>query len=88
MYFHILTVKKESLLLNLRVINMDVLDKACFERPMISYDFVLSSVHILHSVASYLVMERMAILQEDKIVVKLDAYLSVHFTEHISISST
>lgn len=65
-------------------IDMEALEKACRERPMISYDFVRSATHILHAVASFLVMERMAMLQEDKLAVQLDAYLSAHFTENFT----
>jgi AraC-like DNA-binding protein len=35
-------------------------------------------------VASYLILERMATLKEDMLAVRLDAYLSAHFTEHLN----
>ena len=48
---------------------------------------ILSASHILHAVASYLIMERMACLQEDKPAARLDAYLSAHFTEELNAAS-
>ena len=48
---------------------------------------ILSASHILHAVASYLIMERMAGLQEDKLAARLDAYLSAHYTEELNAAS-
>ncbi|MBQ9544897.1 MAG: PocR ligand-binding domain-containing protein [Clostridia bacterium] len=49
-------------------------------RPM-GEGFVRSAAHILHAVASFLILERMAALKEDLLAVRLNAYLSSHFTE-------
>ena len=48
---------------------------------------VRSAAHILHAVASYLVLERMASLQEDLLAVRLDSYLSAHFTEKLNANA-
>ena len=64
-------------------LDQDALHTACLERPLISQDYVRSATHILLAVASYLVMERMATLQQDKLAVQLDQYISAHFTESI-----
>ena len=45
---------------------------------------VRSAAHILHAVASYLILERMATLKEDLMAVRLDSYLSAHFTEKLT----
>lgn len=55
--------------------------EALAECPHVSREYILSAAHILHATASYLVLERMATLQEDDIAAKLDAYLSAHFTQ-------
>ena len=46
--------------------------------------YVRSAAHILHAVASYLILERMASLQEDLLAARLDTYISGHFTEHLN----
>ena len=44
-------------------------------------DYVRSAAHILHAVASYLILERMATLKEDLLEVRLDTYIANHYTE-------
>jgi len=60
------------------------LESACQNLPLISYDYVRSATQILRSVASYLILERMATLQEGKLAVQLDAYLSRNFTKEFT----
>lgn len=55
--------------------------------PMISHEYIQSAARILHMTASFLVMERMATLQEDSVATKLDAYLREHFTDPITADS-
>ena len=64
-------------------LDMEKLHAACMERPRIEYEYVLSATQILLAVASYLVMERMATLQTDRLAVQIDEYLSAHFTERL-----
>lgn len=52
--------------------------------PIISKDYINSAARILHATASYLILERMATLQEDSVAAKLDAYLSEHYAEAIT----
>ena len=60
------------------------LKSACQNLPLISYDYVRSATQILRSVASYLILERMATLQEGELAVQLDAYLSRNFTKEFT----
>ncbi len=60
------------------------LQTACYERPLVTQSYIRSSTHIMLAVASYLVKERMATLKPDQPAVRLDRYLSEHFTEKIS----
>lgn len=60
------------------------LKAALSDMPMISYDYIQSAARVLHMTASYLVMERMATLQEDTVAAKLDAYISEHFTDPVT----
>lgn len=59
------------------------LQKAVMEQRIISSSYVSSATQIMSAVASYLVMERMAILQTDKLAVQLDLYIRNHYTEDI-----
>lgn len=57
------------------------LEAACGMLPLISRGYVRSATQILRTVASYLILERMAALQEGKLAVQLDAYLSANYTK-------
>ena len=57
-----------------------------FQAIPMEESLVRSAAHILHAVASYLVNERMATLKEDFLAVRLNGYLSAHFTEKLSAS--
>ncbi len=48
--------------------------------------FVESAAHILHAVASYLILERMVTLNEDLVEAEIDSYIEAHFTEKINAS--
>ena len=50
----------------------------------LSEEYVRSAAHILHAVASYLILERMATLKEDLLEVRLDSYVSAHYTESLN----
>jgi AraC-like DNA-binding protein len=65
-------------------INERMLREAVEEAVPLEDSYVRSAAHILHAVASYLILERMATLKEDMLAVRLDAYLSAHFTEHLN----
>ena len=64
-------------------LDMRELKAACVECPRVDYEYVLSATQILLAVASYLVMERMAALQTDRLAVQIDDHLSHHFTERL-----
>lgn len=62
----------------------DELKATLSDMPKISYDYIQSAARVLHMTASFLVMERMATLQEGSISTKLDTYLCEHFTDPIT----
>ncbi len=62
----------------------DRLQKALREAQPISESYVRSAARILHAVASYLILAQMAGLQEEALPVRLDRYLSAHFTEDLT----
>lgn len=65
-------------------VNTRMLKEAVLGAQPITESYVQSAVQILHAVASYLILERMASLKEDKLAVRLDRYLSEHFTERFT----
>lgn len=66
-------------------IDPDALKAACFSSPLISEDYIASVSHIMQAVASYLCLERMAIVRRKELPVRIDEYISAHFTEDISV---
>ena len=60
--------------------DMGQLKEACQNRPQISDDYIKSAARILHATASYLVLERMAILKEDSASARLDEYINKNYT--------
>ena len=65
-------------------VNGRMLKEAIFKADIIEESYIRSAAQILHAVASYLILERMATLKEDLLAVRLDAYLSAHYTEKLN----
>ena len=65
-------------------VNDRMLKEAIFSADIIEETYIRSAAQILHAVASYLILERMATLKEDLLAVRLDAYLSAYFTEKLN----
>ena len=65
-------------------VNERMLKEAIFGADVIHESYIRSAAHILHAVASYLILERMATLKEDLLAVRLDAYLTAHYTEKLN----
>ncbi len=63
----------------------EALRAACAEHPMLTEAYMRSAARIMQATASYLILERMATLQEDSAAAQLDAYLSAHFTGEITV---
>lgn len=65
-------------------VNDRMLKEAISKADIIEESYVRSAAQILHAVASFLILERMATLKEDLLAVRLDAYLSAHYTEKLN----
>lgn len=65
-------------------IDLEALRRAVFACPIVSEEYIQSAAHILHAVASYLILEHMATVQRDQRAAALDAWLSRHYTEPVS----
>lgn len=63
------------------------LEAACRTMPRRDADYIKSAARILHATASYLALERVAVLREDSAAARLDEYLSGHFTEALDTRS-
>lgn len=59
----------------------EALLRTCEELPHLSREYIQSATQIFHAVASYLVLERMAVLHEDKLAIQLKSYLSAHYAD-------
>ena len=65
-------------------VNDRMLKEAIFSADIIEETYIRSAAQILHAVAAYLILERMATLKEDLLAVRLDVYLSAHYTEKLN----
>ena len=62
-------------------VSRERLHEAVLKATPMREEYIRPAAHILHAVASYLLLERMASLKEDLLEVRLDAYITGHFTE-------
>ena len=65
-------------------IDREKLREAIRQAVPLSEEYVRSAAHILHAVATYLIRERMATLKEDLLEVRLDSFISAHYTEPLN----
>lgn len=65
-------------------VDLQKLKATLVDMPLISHEYIRSAARVLHMTASYLVMERMATLQEATTAAKLDSYLSEHYTDPVT----
>lgn len=65
-------------------VNARMLKETISKADIIEESYIRSAAQILHAVASYLILERMATLKEDLLAVRLDAYLTAHYTEKLN----
>jgi len=68
-------------------VDKEKLREALAGSPHVTDEYILSAAQILHATASYLVMQRMAKLQEGSLASNLDAYINDHFCEDISAAT-
>lgn len=65
-------------------IEAELLRQACRQMPLVSEDYFHSATHILHGIASYLTLEKMATLKEDRIAERMDSYIREHYAEGLT----
>ena len=67
-------------------ISREALKASAYELPIIPKEYITSASHILQAVASYLCLERMAVLRQKDLPVRIDEYINEHYTEQIDVS--
>ncbi|MDO4285329.1 MAG: PocR ligand-binding domain-containing protein [Eubacteriales bacterium] len=65
-------------------IDLEELRKQCLLQPLIQEDYIHSAAQIMRTVASYLCLERIAILKNEELPARLDEYITRHFTEELN----
>lgn len=68
-------------------ISFDELEKCCRKLPNLSEEYIDSASHIMKAVASYLCMDRMVSMHQQKLPVQIDEYIQSHYTERIDAVS-
>lgn len=68
-------------------VDMDALKKACWERPLISEDYIRSASHIMQAVASFLCLDRMVVFKKQELPVQIDDYIMQHYTEALNVQA-
>ena len=64
-------------------LDFNTLKEAVFKQPLISEDYIASAAEIMRAVASYLCLERMAVLRYDDLPSRIDQYINAHYTEDL-----
>lgn len=67
-------------------VDIDRLFTACKELPQCSPEYVRSATQIFHAVASYLILERIAVLREESLSSQLKKYVSIHYTDEEKVN--
>lgn len=65
-------------------VDLQKLKATLVDMPLITHEYIRSAARVLHMTASYLVMERMATLQEATTAAKLDSYIGEHYTDPVT----
>ena len=57
------------------------LKAASLHQPLISEDYLLSAANLMNAIATYLCMERMAVIRQEDLPVRIDRYIDGHLAE-------
>ncbi len=68
-------------------LDFEKLKTQCFRLPLTSNEYITSAANIMQTVASYLCLERMAVLRTKDLPVQIDEYISRHYTENIDVQT-
>lgn len=61
------------------------LKAASLNQPLMNENYILSSANLMHAIAAYLCMERLATLRHENLPVQIDRYIQEHLTEGIDV---
>lgn len=65
-------------------IDPELLRQHCSRLPVRSESYILSAASLLHAVASYLCMERMILLRQNALPMRLDSYIQEHLSQPLT----
>lgn len=65
-------------------LSLDSLKSCCLKLPIIRESYIRSASNLLHAVASYLCMERMILLRQNDLPIRLDQYIQDHLSQPLS----
>lgn len=68
-------------------IDLKILESACNKQTITSMDYIISSSHIMETVASYLCLERIMSFKQTDISIKIDEYIHENIDKEINVSS-
>ena len=66
-------------------IDLSLLREVCREKAVIGENYIASASKLMQAVASYLCLEQMATIRHEDLPMRIDSYLSSHFTEAITV---
>lgn len=69
-------------------VDVNALLQSCEKLPQFSREYIESATQIFHAVASYLILEQMAVLHEDRLTVQLKAYITAHYTDTEKVTAS
>lgn len=61
------------------------LKTASLKQPLMNESYILSAANLMHAIASYLCMERLATLRHENLPVQIDSYIHKHLAEDIGV---
>jgi len=68
-------------------IDIDELQKACYDRIIIKADYIQSAAQILKAVACYLCAQRLVTIKNKDLPMQIDDYIGQHLTENITANT-
>lgn len=66
-------------------IKPSALKAASLRQPLMKEGYILAAANLMHAIASYLCMERLATLRHENLPVQIDNYIQEHLTEDIDV---
>lgn len=66
-------------------VDLEALKATCYECPIVAREYIVSASHLMNTIATYLSIERMAILKYETLPVQIDTYIRDHLAEDLNV---